>query len=163
MIAFFYSLKHKIMEKEFNKREYNLLCANFLEWEQRATFDTKENIWRFNWVDKEGVKHNNLAFDSDWNWIMKVIEKMEKLSSKTIFEITMEGAFKISRYKIEFIFQPNADSLLHLKLVNLPQDDYKNPFCKHHIVQHFDFANKGRKAAVIHAIWLFLNWYNENK
>ncbi len=82
------------MEKKFNKREYNLLCANFLEWEQKATFDTKENIWRFNWVDKEGVKHNNLAFDSDWNWIMKVIEKIELLDNFFYFvKIHSGGCF----------------------------------------------------------------------
>ena len=131
------------MTKEFNKTEFNEMCLEFLGYKKTSPMEAN--------------------FSEDWNLIMKVIEKAEKLSSKTIFEITMEGAFKISRYKIEFIFQPNADSLLHLKLVNLPQDDYKNPFCKHHIVQHFDFANKGKKAAVVQAIWLFLNWYNENK
>jgi hypothetical protein len=151
------------MEKEFNKREYNLLCANFLEWEQKATFDTKENIWRFNWVDKEGVKYDNLAFDSDWNLIMKVIEYMEDLSSTTIADRKLRGDFSINKYKIEFCFSPESDFLLHLKLTSNPRDDYKDSLYKHHIVKPFDVAKKGRKAAIIQAIWLFLNWHSENK
>ena len=151
------------MEKEFNEKKHNRMCAEFLGY-INETPEVKDFDMYVHPVYGDRIELNLFRpFTEDWNWIMMVIEKMEKLSSKTIFEITMEGAFKISRYKIEFIFQPNADSLLHLKLVNLPQDDYKNPFCKHHIVQHFDFANKGKKSAVVQAIWLFLNWYNENK
>lgn len=132
------------MEKEFNKREYNLLCANFLEWEQKATFDTKENIWRFNWVDKEGVKHNNLAFDSDWNWIMKVVKKIESLDFR----------FEIARNSIDFY---------DIKIEN---GNFYNRFSTAINIKNTNGIinqNLSKKEVVVLAIWEFLNWYNENK
>jgi hypothetical protein len=131
------------MTKEFNKTEFNEMCLEFLGYKKTSPMEAN--------------------FSEDWNLIMKVIEKMEELSSNTIFNITLKGDFTISRTIVEFCFHPSNNSLLHLKLTSNPMDDYKHPMYKHHIVQDFDFKNKGRKAAVIHAIWLFLNWYNENK
>jgi hypothetical protein len=151
------------MEKKFDRKEYNRMCTELLGYVNKTLDDKDFNIHEHP-ITKHMIETNfTNVFTEDWNWIMKVIEKMEELSSNTIFNITLKGDFTISRTIVEFYFNPSNNSLLHLKLTSNPMDDYKHPMYKHHIVQDFDFKNKGRKAAVVQAIWLFLNWYNENK
>ncbi len=67
--------------KEFNKEEYNKLCATFLGWEfvDRDSFvGIKKPISSY-YVDDKGKEHcvEYMEFDSDWNWIMKVVDKIE--------------------------------------------------------------------------------------
>ena len=69
--------------KSFNKEKYNELCASFLgaryypaskEYELYGVLECIE--------DGENEKHfftpHSMEFDSDWNWIMEVVEKIEK-------------------------------------------------------------------------------------
>jgi hypothetical protein len=95
------------MSKEFNTEEYNKLCAEFMGYkfsQQYECFDEfyfewnkeSDGIWfkeshivsddtnSFDYyykVDagylKYGGYHTFLRFDSDWNWIMEVVEKID--------------------------------------------------------------------------------------
>jgi hypothetical protein len=156
------------MNKEFNKEEYNKLCAEFMGWEyftksksadtwpdgcptgDYTTFD----IWIKNPTEKYreilchngweylGDKYNDeisqsdlfedykysLKYDTDWNWIMEVVEKIERLGYTDVFDIDKTHVF--IRYGNHLIFKPITTT---------------------------------KKEAVIQAIWEFLNWYNENK
>ena len=65
--------------KEFNKEEYNKMCGEFL--------NLKYNEYYTNPFDSSNVLPlEDLEFDSDWNWIMDVVGKIEnevKLRTKT--------------------------------------------------------------------------------
>jgi len=56
--------------KPFSKVEYNKLCAEFLGWNYLISGVYKDELTIY--------KKEELKFDSDWNWIMEVVEKIEK-------------------------------------------------------------------------------------
>lgn len=75
------------MSKEFNKYEYNKLCAEFMGYEYYGwnhPFHKKDVSKRGYWAKKNAKSHdirlnvlfNPLRFDSDWNWIMEVVGKI---------------------------------------------------------------------------------------
>lgn len=88
-------------QQEIN--EYNKRCAEFLGWKYVSSIDVKEGIYhttiKAGWYSEipkvlhykinrhlyksRSLKH--MYFHSDWNWIMEVIEAIEKL--KYAFEI----------------------------------------------------------------------------
>lgn len=151
------------MKKEFNKKEYQKLCAKFLGWNIKCnkliSVPNNSNIRPLIYWPA----YENFKFDSDWNWIMEVVNKMEVLGSYTIIDTVIKGDFVIGRYGIKFYFNPAQNYLLHLELRPYLLDNvWKHPSYKDHIIQAFDFKNKGKKEAVIQAIWEFLCWYEEN-
>jgi hypothetical protein len=162
--------------RDFNKEEYNKMCAEFLGWElhlaktalnwQDGTFmdwDDEEEFWIENPTEefkqfrivchpeevglgydfklfKSYHYESGLKFDSDWNWIMEVLEKITKIGwnwelidfNGTVKE---EKCFKCSIFNLEF----------------------NTPFNK------FSFESSNSKEAIVHTIRYFLNWYKENK
>lgn len=55
--------------------EYNKRCAKFLKWEYNKFMDR----WNENFLhDFAFVYTEELKFYSDWNWIMEVVEAVEK-------------------------------------------------------------------------------------
>jgi len=73
------------MKKEFNKEEYNKLCAEFLggiEYIPKPWyyFPRYQRHWFFpNRLEPNRFISKMLKFDTDWNWIMEVVEKIESL------------------------------------------------------------------------------------
>lgn len=61
--------------KPYNEREYNRLCAEFLDYE---VVQTKSGEPLYKIGEYEYYLHK-LRFHSDWNWIMQVVEKIESL------------------------------------------------------------------------------------
>lgn len=59
--------------------ESNKLMAKFLGWKYHITQDISKLP---KWVNETGKKvctnHEQLKFDTDWNWLMQVVEKIEK-------------------------------------------------------------------------------------
>jgi hypothetical protein len=75
--------------KEFNLEEYNKMCAEFLG----GTYDSNLKRYWFRLPIVLFPTIEELKFDSDWNWIMEVVEKIE-----TIFYIQpIQIAGKIGR------------------------------------------------------------------
>ena len=68
-----------------NTTENNKIIAEFLEWKFKPKFDCY--VVPFNYVDYldgtpfiNKICHvENLQFNSDWNWLMVVVEKIESL------------------------------------------------------------------------------------
>lgn len=103
-------------------------------------------------------------FNSDWNWIMEVIEAIEKKSEHIIMGRPLYNSFDIGKHSIKFYFNPNNNYLLQLELKQwLPDEPWKNSLYKNHIIKEFDFKKKGKKEAVVEAINQFLIWYNKKK
>lgn len=74
--------------KEFNKEEYNELCADFMgmKYASERRFN-KDTGWVYS------VRALDM-FHSDWNWIMKVVEKIETLfDGFVLFDIEDETCF----------------------------------------------------------------------
>ncbi len=146
------------------KIDYNIRCAKFLGYcnsvidtEFHFITNNKKNIPSF--MPKMLELNFENRFYSDWNWIMTLVEFIEEKSSYIIMGVKIRGNFKISNYNIQFYFNPNNKYLLHLELKTYLLDNIKHCVYKEHIVEVFDFRNKGKKEAVVHAINTFLIWY----
>ena len=61
------------MNKEFNKEEYNGMCAEFLGWKFENGYYNNDMLHPYSFISKD-----NLQFHDDWNWIMILIDKIEE-------------------------------------------------------------------------------------
>ena len=65
--------------------EYNKMCAEILGYKNKGMKNLE--MWVSN-KTPNGVNTNELQFHSDWNWIMEVVEAIEKIEvQETIKEI----------------------------------------------------------------------------
>lgn len=112
--------------------QYNKMCAEFLNLRR----DEEVAIYKLN-----AYPYEYLRFDSDWNWIMEVVEAIENIEIKGqyIYSVQPRGAtceIKCSnQYSLAF--------------------DVQMP-CIYEIA-------KSKKEAVVQAINQFLIWYNQNE
>lgn len=147
--------------------KYNKRCAEFLIPDNNSIYYylPKFGLYlnRYGEVYYEEVfKIDEMKFHSDWDWIMEVVEAIEKVSKYTIMNKDLYSSFDIGKHSIKFYFSPNNNYLLHLELRQcLPDEIWKHSGYKHHIIKEFDFKKDGKKAAVVEAINQFLIW-NEN-
>lgn len=124
--------------KTFNKEEYNRLCAEFLGWEKHHTLEDFYSIPQHLKISKlpSFRRVEKMVFDSDWNWIMEVVEKIESLN-----------------YENSIILQ--ECSIIDTKAAEAEP----NPFD----IRPIAFGEeKTKKEAVVQAIWQFLNWHYDN-
>ncbi len=125
--------------KEFNKEEYNKLCAELLGGvlsEMEAPLNPQ---WFGLPFEKRGIPEGLLKFDSDWNWIMEVIEKIND----------RENGISVS-------IHPNS-----CLITNYGTRGKWNLNTSANLVRVIDAKNS--KEAVVQAIWEFLNWYNQQE
>ena len=62
-----------------NTTENNKLIAEFMGFTEQT--NPKER-WFGQWFTNENIRTDLLHFDSDWNWLMTVVEKMENSGVK---------------------------------------------------------------------------------
>lgn len=96
------------------------------------------------WLPYFGVVNiKHLKFDSDWNWIMKVVDKIESLTFKGLsFTVDiMHGVTSINCYGVTYI-----DNL---------------PFESDTVLLHVE--KKCKITATYEACIEFIKWYNLNK
>lgn len=81
------------MKKEYNKEEYNKLCAEFMGYKlvtpemRKHPEEWISSYWEnpdFNGSSK-GVlcSENGLQYNTNWNWIMEVVENIKNLNIKS--------------------------------------------------------------------------------
>ena len=123
--------------KNFNLKEYNVLCAELLGFVNTTPTDKDFNIFHStNGIfinDKviNSIETNfNINFVMDWNWIMVIVNKITKLE-----------------FNVEIC---NDTCTIRHSLIK----DY--PIFE-------SYSDKSRMVAVIDAIWEFLLWYKYNK
>lgn len=157
--------------------EYNKMCCSILGWLKpyysdfivEITSDTfidwlPSNIYGRTMNGKYQFDLSLCKFHSDWNWIMKVVDIIEKKSEHIIMGRPLYNSFDIGNRNIKFYFSPNNKYLLQLELKQVLSDEpWIHTMYKHHIIQQFDFKTKGKKEAVVQAINQFLIWYNNKK
>jgi len=110
--------------------KYNETCAKFLGFVPKKYKETDIDII---WCDKDGWPVGELKFDSDYNWIIKVVEKIETL-------------------KDEQGYRWRVDSYLESCLISNT----------HNFDATVTVHSTSKKEAIIQAIYQFLMFYNEN-
>jgi hypothetical protein len=131
--------------KPFDSIEYNKLCAEFLNWSYGHP-DKSETRWSTDWFDNNGVRHSHLQFDSDYNWIMEVIEKIQNIR-REVKEYGVLEWFEVHLYSHGCLIKSG---------LNHADGETKSPYYYSNSVW-----KSNCKEAVVQAIWEFLNWYNE--
>ena len=128
-----------------DRRNYTKRCLALLGYNCVTPDDKDFRIYvGTNPVLPESIDANfNDRFIKDWDWIMEVVESVEKLYKQPNKEIS----FNIQPGEIEVFQRP----------YRLDSNDY------HDVIYLGDgYINNSKKEAVVQAINQFLIWYNEN-
>jgi hypothetical protein len=119
-------------------QEYNKMCAEFIGFYYRDE-NTVQPI--HNWITGLATMTYDpirfLKFESDWNWIMEVIEKIEGLQK---YEVKITKPLNTKFHYCEIRWIKTESSYMIITVGN----------------------DKTKKEAVLQAINQFLIWYNEN-
>lgn len=134
-------------QEEINK--FNKKCAEFLGYKIVYPDISDDNAyWEREW-ENEGQtfrkildRNDLLAFHKDWNWIMKVVEAIEKIYDD------FHGYFGV-------YINSNSCTIQGTNLRTDP-DNYHPAYFSEHL-------GEDKKEAVVQAINQFLIWYNINK
>ncbi len=128
-----------------NVLQYNTMCAEVVGlkrgwWisQEKPLTDDKKQWWDINGKTFLGTKvyyDKDLKFHSDWNWIMEVVEAIEKLGFNTDFYSPI---------------QYSTDNFHEFNIWNKPTSDIQG-------------RSKIKKEAVVQAINQFLISYKQNK
>lgn len=119
--------------------ENNILLAEFLGATKTDLNGRQKPIW----YPILGASHTQLHFHSDWNWLMEVVNKIDKteLSGLTFSVDILNGLTQIICYgecKINGVVLPSDTTLLIAE-------------------------SKSRIESTYSACTQFVKWYNENK
>jgi hypothetical protein len=117
--------------------EYNKKCAEFLEME----FEIHSNTWRYkDWITTQ------LLFHLDWNWIMEVVEAIEKLG-----------------YQLDITGNEIGISSNIMSMRNIPTGGTMNSYNEKYYPTIISVTEEeySKKEAVVQAINQFLIWRNE--
>ena len=121
--------------------QYNKRCAEFLGMDNDAFLLEKQ-------IEKNtGLCH--LKFHSDWNWIMEVIEAIEKLKTETS--------------TFEFHTQPKSVLIKEERNYSFEKGDGGRTSRPLKLNGSVWITGETKKEAVVQAINQFLIWYEENK
>lgn len=114
-------------------REYNEVIAGFMGY-------TKHNHVSYITYEKDGnhIYDSTLQYDSSWDWLMRVIDKLEN-DDKYIFDI-----------KIGFV---DCDIQVYKK-----EDKYLED-----VIKAFSTSGVSKIYATYNAVNHIIDWYNENK
>jgi len=117
--------------------ENNKLIAEFLGFE---TYEANGYI-NVHYSDNNVRTLQDTHYQTDWNWLMEVVEKIESLKNNYFI-------FDISTFNVD-IFCLNTDNTII------------------RVRGHFSKLNNGKELNKIEATYkaciLFIKWYNENK
>ena len=167
----FNDLKRDIMTQE-EILEYNKRCAEFLEWKEvldnlnigdekelffktsfyREYWSEGNGICQEGWVNTDLFKTKHLLFHSDWNWIMKVVEAIER--EKFSFEIrTLWFEFNECSYTQVIVSKEVGEMSKDRKTISNSVKIYKKSSPR----------STNKKEEVIRAINDVLIWIEQNK
>jgi hypothetical protein len=91
--------------------------------------------------NSEGYNVGELQYNSEWNWLMPVVKKIEEIALEEV-----EGSYKVHRFNVKIesfycIITDGKDE--HRELIVADDGD--------------------KKSNVYYAVVEFIKWYNENK
>jgi hypothetical protein len=141
--------------KEFNKEEYNKMCADFLDWELHFAKTA------LNYQDGTFMEWN----DEEEFWIENPTEEFKQFRIVSHpQEVGLGYGFKLFKsyhYKFGLKFDSDWNWIMEVcsKLKTLPYEEVKSQ--EYDNLSHLSIGIS--KKRVVQAIWEFLNWYKENK
>ena len=140
--------------KQFDIKEYNKMCAEFLGGTEYIPkpwyyFPRYQRHWFFpNRLEPNRFTSKMLKFHTDWNWIMEVVEKIESLDDSEKHyqwkDVNNTNRSNFNGYSVDI---EGNDCLIWLGLELDPLECLAKS------------KGKTKKEAVVTAIWEFLNWY----
>jgi hypothetical protein len=140
--------------------ENNKLLVEFLEWSTPT--DSKEEWFGQYYRPNHGwLKENELNFDTDWNLLMEVVEKIENSGVSEIMGRKLYSRFEINGNHIQLDWIKNNKYLVRLEIA------------QEHMFTHKGYARKeyirvdiNENASTLEAIYLtcveFVKWFNKN-
>lgn len=147
-----------------NVIESNKMIASFMGLGDNQPYQIWEHI-RSNASGEETSLYfdNNLRYNSSYDWLMPVVERIEELGSYLIMERKQYNNVEFSRNSFKMFFQYNRQHLLHLELKwRVDSDTWKHPMYKDHIIKAV--SKDATKIDVLYmGIVEFIQWYNETK
>jgi hypothetical protein len=133
--------------------EYNKKCAEFLgvdiNYSKEVYKDSKSQLRQY---IHNKPKSESLLFHSDWNWIMEVVEGIEKVKCNFTIK-TQWNEFNEQNYTQVTVNKREGEMSRDRTAIYNSVDVYN----------HHSPTFTSKKEAVIHSINQFLIWYNSNK
>lgn len=122
--------------------EKNILIAEFMGYEIQKD-PTERFFGRYKTpITKVWVKENELSFDSDWNWLMQVVEKIDELKTPITNNPNLIGKFE--DYQLEI-------SNKHVVI-----------YAHGEVTKDITYTKESTKIeSVYNACFVFIKWYNE--
>lgn len=124
------------MSEEFIE-QFNVKCANFLQWK---LIPTHSNSLLFKDLNGYEYYTHKLNFNSDWNWINKLIDKIRSLY-----------------WRFDIVHHPSVSRTNEITITIWQ----KYPGGGDHTI--VEFTNENNMLVHIQAIDKFIDWFNENK
>jgi hypothetical protein len=128
-------------------KENDILLADFVEWKKYETFSYFTPFYQ-NYLSRDGLAdtsifhQNSLKFNSSWDWLMIVVEKIESIKDEH------HGYFGV-------YINSNSCSI---QGTNLKTDVKQIP-----PIYYSNFVLNNKLQATYQAVVEFVKWYNENK
>jgi hypothetical protein len=133
-----------------------LSTQNIHSWSDAPFYYTTEN-------SKEKVIENisnYVKYDTDWNWLMEVVEKIESIGSSEVMDRKIYSRFQIYGNHIQLDWRRDNQDLLRLEVWQKQMLTHKGYSCKEY--KRIDIEkNTTRMEALYIACVEFVKWYNE--
>jgi hypothetical protein len=136
--------------------ENNKLIAEFMELVECET------DYLYHPSSEKGFLKDYLMYNSDWNWLMEVVEKIESLGSSKIMNTILYSRFEVKHNQVLLCW--NKDNNYQIKIETLQdwQKGYKSTSYKDY--RRVDINKDTTKLEAIYLVCVeFIKWYNENK
>ena len=129
-----------LIGEHFNM-ENNKLIAKFMGYSQPHPDYPSTTYWY-----KQGKEPLTiLLFDTDWNWLMAVVEKLESMEIEVRMNSHFNTTLKHTLYQTQICY------------------DLKHKNCEPtHLYLSYNNVYKNRKDSIYNAVVEFIKWYNEN-
>lgn len=142
-------------------KKENELIAEFLGYVNTTPSDKDFNIYeKQNGELGRLIETMSMKFHSDWNWLMKVVEKIEILGSNTIMGRVLYSRFVIEHNNIILNWSSNNNYQLSIETLPSWKNGRKNVISKEY--KRIKLSKEATKIEAIYATCIeFIKWYNQ--
>lgn len=142
------------MKADINILEGNKLIAEFMGLEIITD--------GISWFDTNYKSLGN--YDSSWDLLIPVVEKIESLGSNIIMGRTLYSRFEINHNHIKLSWSKDNKYQLYLEVIPYWMDGHRNAIMGNKKYLRFEIQQKTTKIESLYiAVVEFIKWYNLNK